>query len=453
MKSMPAATLTSHRALLHNQSGAHTQYLAALEAYWDERPLRTMKLIAEALVSNQGTATQFPLYRLWIEQSAQRNEMDSLHSLLQFLLEESVTDADITWVALRGLIHLELEEIGACKLLLPFLAKEAKNPYCLEFLCKYHNRTSAAYYGFSLRNTQLPSLDYFHWLPVLSHAPVEAETFAFLAEAFPHSPLVTFCQLQHALATMPKKTLIAYTQTELEALHTRYSHSHTWQYCANTWKALHTKKRADAQTVAQGEHRMEPRLYQLFRGFVAAGGLAPLLPNEQKDSLESANLPATPYKAEEPETPALQQQSWLFLLSPHAYYEWMQDTSDGIREIPAAPSMQHRDTICWGSSFTESSKTGYRIGGLLEVLTAPKFHPLWKHSVSVRLLDHQGESIPLELFLAKDQLHQVESANLAFCLLKEAEFIAILSQMERHQGEKQVEVEVEVPIQQYAEVS
>jgi hypothetical protein len=435
-------TLTPHRTLLHKRAVPHAQYLAALEAYWDEKPVRTIQLVTEALLTSETLATQFPLYRLWIEQSTQRNEKQSLKDLLQYLLEESVADGDITWVALRGLIHLELEEMGACKLLLPFLSEQKDNPYCLEFLCKYHSRTSAPSYTFSLQKTHIPSLDYFHWVPILSNTHLHADVISFVAEAFPHSPLLTFCRLQHAMSTLPSSSLFPYAQTELHALRTRYIHSATLRYCADAWNALQTKEKKDVQSVSQGEHRIDPVIYNLFRGFVAAGGLSPLAPNEQKDSLESANLPALPMKAEEPDMPALKQQSWLFLVSPHTFYEWMTAPFEGIREVPASTSMQHRDTICWASTFTKNGKPAYRVGGLLEVLTAPKFHPLWKHSVSVRLIDHQTESIPLDFFLSENQLNQgkeIESESLTFCPLEEAQFISVLEQMARHQEERLVE--------------
>ena len=442
MKSISSHTLPPHRTLLHQQAATHTQYLSALNAYWNEKPTRTIRLITDGLLGTQTPAIQFPLYRLWIEQSAQRQEKDSLHDLQQYLLEESVADGNITWVALRGLIHLELEEMGACKLLRPFLSQHAHNPYCLEFLCKYHNRISPSTSTFSLGKTHLPSLDYFHWLPILSQPELASDVQDFIESAFPHSPLATFCRLQHAVSTFPSHALGAYAQQELHELSAQYPHSITLRYCADTWKALQTGERKDALTVSQGDTRMEPALYNLFRGFVAAGGLAPLLPQEQKDSLESANLPALPMREADPEMPSLQQQNWLFLVSPHAFYEWMSAPFEGIRDIPGAPSMQHRDTICWGSMFMEKGKSVYRVGGLLEVVTAPKFHPLWKNSVSVRLLDSQSESIPLDFFLSESQLQKgkrIESESLTFYPLEEGQFISMLEQMAQYQEEKQID--------------
>lgn len=115
-------------------------YHAALELFFQGQRAEAMESIAAAVEEERGDRNQLALYRLWIEILAEESDWASLRALNKHLSTMSrLLDHGGEWLALRALIHLELDEMEACALMVRALRQE-EDPYALEFVQKYDLR-------------------------------------------------------------------------------------------------------------------------------------------------------------------------------------------------------------------------------------------------------------------------------------------------------------------------
>lgn len=123
--------------LMQNKS-----YQGALAAYWNGQVNTAIELLSPELEADLSIIDTAPLYRLWIEILADKGEIAALRHLAEhfgFRLEAD-EDSNIHTMnmALKGLIHFELDEIEAAKLMARSVADQTHNPYVMELeqLCR-----------------------------------------------------------------------------------------------------------------------------------------------------------------------------------------------------------------------------------------------------------------------------------------------------------------------------
>ena len=142
-------------------------YLACLKLFWNQKYEQCLTSLNEILLSTNQSKYTFNLYRLHIEVLALRKDVYSLQLVKQHLLKRSSeSENPITWMALIGLIYLELDEWEACELFFIALKDRYDCPYCLEFLQRFHMRVKPEDEGISidLEYYQNELTDYFHWI-------------------------------------------------------------------------------------------------------------------------------------------------------------------------------------------------------------------------------------------------------------------------------------------------
>lgn len=150
-------------------------YLDALHQYWamnyEGAVDAASRVVAASMEDDdhgeaEDVATTFAAYRLWIEALAARNEHGALRSLRDhlFLRGQAEPGMQATWAALRGLVHLELDEFGAARLLARSMADFDHNPYCLELVQLVDARVEHGPAGMpALLRSTTPITDYCHW--------------------------------------------------------------------------------------------------------------------------------------------------------------------------------------------------------------------------------------------------------------------------------------------------
>lgn len=145
---------------------AFKRYQSVLQKYWSNKPQETLDLLTKEIESSDGLEIDSIYYRLWIEQLSDLNDKCSLTCLQKHLVQlsgVSYLNKD-TLRALRGLIHLELDEVHACSHLSKLIVGNLDNPYCLEFYQRYKARFSSdGRETLFLLMTKVPLIDYFHW--------------------------------------------------------------------------------------------------------------------------------------------------------------------------------------------------------------------------------------------------------------------------------------------------
>lgn len=140
----------------------------ALKFYWGGQPQKSVEAIANLLAEDPGVENRFAAYRLWIEALAELKERPSLALLSEhlFLRGQAEPDDHETYLALRGIIDLELDAVQAVRLSVKALRELQHNPYVLELIQIYENRvfeTTSTPATPPLLNSRSPILDYFHW--------------------------------------------------------------------------------------------------------------------------------------------------------------------------------------------------------------------------------------------------------------------------------------------------
>jgi tetratricopeptide (TPR) repeat protein len=143
----------------------------ALKAHWAGKTRQAVEAITELLAEDPDTVHRFAAYRLWIEGLAELKERTSLALLSEhlFLRGQAEPDDQETYLALRGIIDLELDAVQAVRLSVKALRDARHNPYALELVQIFHNRVfeDARTHGVpALLNSSAPITDYHHWLTI-----------------------------------------------------------------------------------------------------------------------------------------------------------------------------------------------------------------------------------------------------------------------------------------------
>ncbi len=165
--------LVQHLHTISNGSGPHAVsegmpagYHEALTAYWAGNQSGAIDRVSRLLAEDPDGDHRFSSYRLWVECLAERKEKVALRAMVEHLFMRGQAEpADHeTYAALRGLVHLELDEFGAASLLARSMLDYTHNPQCLELVQIVNHRledrraTTPA-----LCTATVPVGDYFHW--------------------------------------------------------------------------------------------------------------------------------------------------------------------------------------------------------------------------------------------------------------------------------------------------
>ena len=150
---------------VENQS-EYQDYLNCLEMFWSGDFNQVVRDSSSLLASEPFHSCQLPLYRLWTEALIRTEDYDSLNALDQhFLILSTCSDDAMAFRALRGMIHLSLDNWEACELIWLTIGDYTGCNYCLEFLQYYYNRITP--FGEELPVSLLKYsdqiADYLHW--------------------------------------------------------------------------------------------------------------------------------------------------------------------------------------------------------------------------------------------------------------------------------------------------
>ena len=193
-------------------------YQSSLMSFWEWRPKMTVERVTTSLALDTCPQMENSLYRLWIEALAQSKEHASLRSLLKHLSFYVDHSADAqTFAALKGLIHFELDEIEACRLLLKAVKGQGpkSNPFVWELEFKMLQRTSGSLVHSRFKKHRDHLLDYFH-LETYGKAALLVEDTAELSwvynkmqELYPKAPFSDLVEFHSYLNTKEFKKALS----------------------------------------------------------------------------------------------------------------------------------------------------------------------------------------------------------------------------------------------------
>lgn len=140
-------------------------YSELLKKFWEKDSEAVLEAVAKEIETHECSEDSLPYYRLWVEQLAELGDKASLFALRShFLKMASLLEESSSWQALRGLVHLELDEPKSCSHLFELLKEEKEDAYALEFCEKYQRRFAEdGLEPLFLTQSKKALRDYFHF--------------------------------------------------------------------------------------------------------------------------------------------------------------------------------------------------------------------------------------------------------------------------------------------------
>lgn len=150
-----------------------SNYSSILYDFWAGNFKKVLDVVTSKILNESTSKENNPSrwYRLWIETLASQGARLSLSELNSHLFIRSCDDsANLSWLGLRGLIHLELDEYDACELIANTLS-QANDIYSIEFKQRWSWRKTenANFTELSIIDTlpKLKQFDYFYFQTLL----------------------------------------------------------------------------------------------------------------------------------------------------------------------------------------------------------------------------------------------------------------------------------------------
>lgn len=225
-------------------------YRTALRNFWQGRYHTALENLTNALGSDTDHENRFNLYRLWIEILADQHDykaLDELHSHLLFRSIVAPQDKPV-YVALRGLIHLERDEIKLAQLHIDTLQKTTANDYSSELKIRLGFRLNESV-DFP-RNTSM--IDYCSIKNVATvlwheeHSKALKSQENTLKKFYTDSPLIPVLEMHEAFMTDDFEGAF----TASKELYEAYP-SHADYLVMNAWSAIKTKRYSEAEAVLE----------------------------------------------------------------------------------------------------------------------------------------------------------------------------------------------------------
>jgi len=188
-------------------SNISRDYLEALNDFWSGRTRTAIEHVTQILASAPDHENGTQLYRLWIELLAEEGDVDAMRSLNNHLRGRSDFEPEMreTYFALRGIIHCELDEFEAVRLMHDSLNKKHNNPYVREFNFRFRHRTEDEVNANAFVANPRNLTDYFHWqlysenLLRDSRRSELRKVFGKLDEIFPGNPVADRLMMYDAI--------------------------------------------------------------------------------------------------------------------------------------------------------------------------------------------------------------------------------------------------------------
>lgn len=428
-------SLVHNLHLLSNGGGdpsglrADKRYQEALHSFWRADARTAAERISQYLADQPEGSHVFAAYRLWIEAAAEAADHAQLVALGEHLFARGreAEEGRATYVALRGLVHLELDEVSAAKLICRGVRSEIDDPYCMELVQRVDARFESVEGTVPALLTATTRLDdYFHWQSLcrglIARAADEAtqEAMAHVANVYRGSPLPALFEFHRsvekgyfAAAAMMAERLAGMFPDNMDY---RYYHAYALFEDGNYPGA----KRILTDCVRRmGE--TDPEIVGLLGHCHAKMGEAERAQHYLKAAqalLKSEGLPSSHVSLElanvEDELrgdaldPAIEMprepQNWLMKLSPRRYNELLTSSEQAIEKLlkPMGSKPRPGDYCFFAceEAGMQAGKDGvWKIVAVYAVDSDPMWHPTQGFHTALRLVTRLPIGIPLDVQL------------------------------------------------------
>lgn len=416
--------------------GLSSEYMVVLNHMWNQRFEEAADHASTSLVSDLEHPAHVKLYRCWIEALAELDDVESLEVLASHLLMlgRAQSDRRPQYFALRGIIHLHLDQAPAARLILRATAGFGDDPYCLEFEQMCSRRGFEGARDFALASSCQPLSDWFHWttltadLAAFGPADQLNDVLTHVAKIFPGSPLLDVVNMHHAIDTKHWPGALG----AASKLHTNFPHHRDYGFL----KAFSAHQNGDhnlalATLRGLGEHInvVDADVLHLYGEILAQKAFATdseELATQAIQKLERAarifrrqgkpidsaltliqRLERTITSAQitSNEAPAFRApRSWMVHLTPEQYamLATSGDQDIGMLHRPMGKDAMPGDIVLFVSKSAHVAKQParsaqeWRIVAVYRVTTRPYWHPVNRWQNGLELVDRPDSPIPVD---------------------------------------------------------
>jgi hypothetical protein len=187
--------------------GLSSEYMVVLNHLWNERFETAADHASTILAEDEEHPATPKLYRAWIEALSELDDADSLVALQDHLLAIGRAEPEMrqTYLALRGVIHLYLDQAPAARLVLRAIQGRENNPYCLEFEQMCARRGFEGAQEFAVAASHVMINDWFHWTTLIADLSSFGassdlhDVLHHVNRAFPGSPVMDLTNMHRAM--------------------------------------------------------------------------------------------------------------------------------------------------------------------------------------------------------------------------------------------------------------
>ena len=192
-----------------SEDGITPEYMVVLNHFWNQRFEAAADHASTILAESPEHPSNLRFYRAWVEALAELDDVESLEALGNHLLTLGRVQSEkrAGFLALRGIIHLHLDQVPAARLVFRAIQNFAADPYCMEFEQMCARRAFEGARDFALAFSNSAIVDWFHWnnlladLAAFGPADQLGDALTHVSKVFPGSPNLDVVNLHHAIDT------------------------------------------------------------------------------------------------------------------------------------------------------------------------------------------------------------------------------------------------------------
>ncbi|MCX6123205.1 MAG: hypothetical protein NTV34_00405 [Proteobacteria bacterium] len=417
------------------EGGLSAVYMKVLTHIWNGQFSAAADTAANTIAEDPESTDGPRLYRAWIEALAQMEDYDSLAALASHLLERGKDEPELrqTYMAMRGLIHIELDQAPAIRLLSRALTGKINNPYCLEFeqLCARRGMIEST---FAVAQSTGNIDDYMVWNTLVQDLAVEHEREALqnclmhVTKVFPGSPAMDLVSMHHAFDNGHWQT----AQDSANRLHKSFPEQRDYVF----YSAIAAFRGKDLnaaittiESLTKSERESDVDILSLYGECLAERSLRDDRDIDLQNALDVLKFAAKLMRSNGLEVDRalgiiqkLEQQvggstmpdyalnhfrapkSWMVVLSPRRTDEMVNSHDENIETLnrPLGSQAEPGDVVLFVSRASHtlkkvhSSRQEWRLLSMYRVTSRPYWHPVHRWHSTLELIDRPEHPIPID---------------------------------------------------------
>lgn len=456
-------------------------YTEVLRLIWAGNEGEAANIIGEALESETDPGRVALLYRAWIESLAAQGEKSALRELCEHMRHRGSVEVEHqgTFIGLRGIAHLELDELAGAKLLYRSVERDFRNAYICEFKLMLSTRLSKPLINFGVARVAYQGLqDYFSWQSLvrgmfMSGDKIGAhQTAEKISGIFPRSPILALFNYHQRIEEKDFKG----AAIQADRLMSLIPSNREYQYL--TAYAKYRDHRPEEALDAFGSMIHEVESLQDFdfvnlisqcfadrsklaptdlkRRDVAMRALQHTLSLGRAEGLPTTDIKASLETMTDDHILGVDQlvergtRSWIAKITPELHCDIKSFGAERVSRIRLSMGGGARPgDLCFLAApepvRIEDQAKSWRIVAIYAVATEPTWHPIKGYETSLDLISRPTQSIPVDVEILDENV-DVESAKLpkdhpfryGMFELEDGALDLITAAIKQHNGERDV---------------